>query len=466
MRRVDWTAALLLFGAIFSLALAGLGEAAPARPGGGANAIARKADLDALERGYVRHSGAFTPSARAQAHRLVLAAKQHARSATDIGFFLDLARIIALSDNGHDSIDSGDSALLPRIVLPVRLVWIGDDLVITRARGQYSELVGARVQRIAGLTPRELFLRYREYQGGKDAYRRINPMWFVQNPAVLAAIGAAHSGDRIDLTAELASGKEESRVLEPIPADQSPHLNYPAGSWSTYLSPAEQDAGWVGLGTTPPLYLREADKYFRMAEVPQLDALYVQLRINMSMPGEPIESFVASVKQRLRSAPRNAIVDLRFDTGGDIGTTLDLMRLIARTVQGRIFVITSPYTFSAGIVSTAALLQAGGEKVTVVGQEIGDRTYWWSEHTPFCLPHSKACAAIQTGYWDLVHGCRGKPHCYGDQFGVRVARIPLDLPVKPSAADWREGRDPAMAVIAREIGLPDPSAPARKFRSE
>ena len=235
--------------------------------------------------------------------------------------------------------------------------------------------------------------------------------------------------------------------------NQAPHLNYPAGSWSTYLSEAEKAVGWTALGKEPPLYLQQADKYFRMAELPKLDALYVQFRINMSMPGEDIEPFIATVSKRLATPPTNAVVDLRFDTGGDIGTTLDLMRQIGRRIAGRIFVITSPYTFSAGIVSTAALLQAGGKKVTIVGEDVGDRTHWWSEHKAFCLPHSKVCAAIQTGYWDLIHGCRDMPHCYGDQFGIRIGGIRTDIPVSPSAADWRKGRDPAMAAIARSLAL-------------
>jgi hypothetical protein len=411
----------------------------------------RRADLNALARGYVAHSGSFTATARARARQLVFAARRHAASASNVDFFLDVARVIALSDNGHDSIDKGNSTLLPAVALPLRMVWMGEDLVITRARREYAELVGARVERVGMLTPQQLFLRYREYQGGKESYRRINPMWLVQNPAVLEAIGATANPERTPVTVQLASGKEETRVLNAISSTEAPHLNYPAGSWSTYLSDPEKAAGWTALGKAPPMYLQDPDRYFQMAELPMLDALYVQLRINMSMPGEEIEPFVAAVSQRLASPPRNAVVDLRFDTGGDIGTTLELMRQIGRRVPGRIFVITSPYTFSAGIVSTAALLQAGGKKVTVVGEDVGDRTHWWSEHKGFCLPHSKACAAIQTGYWDLVRGCNVKPNCYGDQFGVRVPAIRTDIPVSPSAEEWRRARDPALTAIAHAL---------------
>jgi len=326
----------------------------------------RRADLDALERHYVGRAPAFTPVARIRARQLILTAKKNAAVLSDTDFFLEVARIIALANNGHDSIDPGDSNLLPPTTLPVRLVWMGNDLVVTRALQRYSELAGARVERIGAVTPDELFRRYREYQGGNDAYRRVNMMWLIHNPAVLASMGVVADAHRIPISVELTSGKRETRLLRAISANEAPHLTYPAGLWSTQASPAEKNAGWTGLNITAPLYLQQPDKFFRVAELPQLNGLYIQFRVNVSEPGEPIEPFVAAVSKLLDGRHRNVVLDLRFDTGGDIATTLDLMRRIGRTTRGRIFIITSPYTFSAGIASAAAVLQSGGDKVTIV----------------------------------------------------------------------------------------------------
>lgn len=450
-RRGRWPLlAMLVLAALPGVTLARSSPAAPQ------TVQQRLADLDALDRRYVDRAPAFSPAARASAHELILSTKSRADTLSDTGFFLAVARVIALADNGHDSIDPGDSNLLPPLALPVRLVWMGSDLVITRAQQGYAELVGSRIERIGAFGPEELFKRYRQYQGGNEDYRRVNTMWLLNNPAVLAAMGVTPDMRRIPISVELASGKHEARSLDAIPAGKAPHLDYPAGLWSTEASPTEKNAGWTTLNIAPPLYLQEPEKYFRVAELPQLDSLYIQLRANMNEPGQPIEPFIGEVSKRLESRPINAIVDLRFDTGGDITTTIAMMRKIGRLVRGHIFVITSPYTFSAGIVSTAAVIQSGGRKVTVVGDGPGDRTHWWSERKPFCLPHSKVCAPLQMGYWDLVHGCRSNPRCYGDQFGIRVSGIRPTVSASASAADWKSGQDRAMVAIASMLGKSGP----------
>ena len=71
----------------------------------------------------------------------------------------------------------------------------------------------------------------------------------------------------------------------------------------------------------------------------------------MDAGGRDIGAFVARVQGALaQGKPRNLVLDLRFDIGGDIDTTRDLARDIAAKVPGRIFVLIGPYTFSAGIV--------------------------------------------------------------------------------------------------------------------
>ena len=160
----------------------------------------------------------------------------------------------------------------------------------------------------------------------------------------------------------------------------------------------------------------------------------------------------ALILPSLTSAPpRNAIVDLRFDTGGDNTQNRALMRSLAAKVPGRLFLLISPYTFSAGIASAAALIHDGGSKVTVIGEEVGDRNHWWSEHEPLCLPFSKACVDRETGYWDLLRGCAGAPHCYGDQFDLRVKSMSPQLRAPITAASWLAGRDPGLEAIRREL---------------
>ena len=70
--------------------------------------------------------------------------------------------------------------------------------------------------------------------------------------------------------------------------------------------------------------------------------------------------------------PRNVILDLRFDVGGNIMLTRGLARDIATTTPGRVFVLTSPFTFSAGIVTASAAKHDGGPRVTLVGAPVSE----------------------------------------------------------------------------------------------
>ena len=65
----------------------------------------------------------------------------------------------------------------------------------------------------------------------------------------------------------------------------------------------------------------------------------------------------------------------RFNTGGNVMLTRDFLTSWPSRVSlpGRLFVLESPITFSAGIVDVAYLKQAGGERVTLVGG--ADATY-------------------------------------------------------------------------------------------
>ena len=128
------------------------------------------------------------------------------------------------------------------------------------------------------------------------------------------------------------------------------------------------------------------------------------------------------------------------------------MKAIAEKVPGRIYLLVGNYTFSAGIASAAALAHDGGKKVTIVGTEIADRMYWWSEHhDQVCLPASKVCFGINSGYWDLVHGCKDNSKCYGDQFDLNIPSLEPTLQAPLLSRDWLANQDPAMEAIKKDF---------------
>jgi hypothetical protein len=436
----------LISGVLIALSF-GLASAADDDP-----TSSRLADLATAQREYVDKAPAFSPAAREKAHALLAEMRSQVSAMTDAQFVLALARIAALTDNGHDMVHGGWS---PKLRLPARMIWFSDALVVARAAADSSELLGASVEKIEGLTPEELLQRIRPLQGGIDGLRRWQMNWILHSPEALHALGIARQPDRLELHLKLADGRSDTRTVVARPIAELPPGQAPARYWIPAPWEGEREKGWRSAvdPAHAPLYLQEPDSLFRMIELRDQEALYVQFRSNFDEGESKIAPFVASVSKRLAvSPPKNLILDLRFDTGGDNTQNRDLMREIAQRVPRRIYLLIGNYTFSAGIASAAALKHDGGDKVTIVGAASGDRTHWWSEHgEPVCLPGSKACFPINTGYWNLIDGCRDDPRCYSDQFDLVVPTLEPALPAPLTSRDWLSNSDPGMAAISVDL---------------
>jgi hypothetical protein len=139
--------------------------------------------------------------------------------------------------------------------------------------------------------------------------------------------------------------------------------------------------------------------------------------------------------------------------GGDLNTTRDFMESLPSLVPGRIFALTSPWTFSAAISSIGYLEQTAPDRVTIVGEGVGDRLNFFSEGDIVTLPNSQAMLLNATERHDYQTGCRGFSDCHGP-----VRRNPISTPtLAPDiAAPWtidayRAGRDPAMEAVATAL---------------
>jgi hypothetical protein len=224
-------------------------------------------------------------------------------------------------------------------------------------------------------------------------------------------------------------------------------------------NPNERRLGWRSAvqGEIDPFYLQESDLLFRMSRLPEMEALYVQFRSHRGTDAQPIEPFVDRVEAEIRTnAPKNMIVDLRHDSGGNADHTIETMRLIGDSVKGRIYILIGPYTFSAGIVTAAVLKCSAGARAVLVGEEVGDRLRWWSEGRNVRLPNSGYRLHVSDGLWDLVNGCAEDEHCYGDRFGAKVGSLTPDLPAGITARSWMAGEDPGLEAISLDLkGLRD-----------
>lgn len=148
------------------------------------------------------------------------------------------------------------------------------------------------------------------------------------------------------------------------------------------------------------------------------------------------------------------VLDMRNNGGGDYTTTYAFARALPRAAgSAPIYVLTSPWTFSAAITTVAALEDEGGGQVVIVGEEVGDRLDFWAEGGSFDLPNAFLLANYAAGRHVYDRPCRNLDQCFwlNYRYPVRVSSLAPDIAAPLTFAAYRQNRDPAMeAVLARE----------------
>jgi len=413
---------------------------------------AQSDDLAYARDKYVRASRAFSDVRREQALELISNSERRAGKLSEAEFLVGIERVAALSENAHDAVQFDEASIFQKR-LPFRIIWFRDAMVIARAGPPVAELAGARILSVEGLTPAALLARFAEVCGGTESYRLWNTTWAIESEGILAALGIAKGADRVRLMLAMPHGEKVERVVEMVPTADVPNLRA-ARLWSGELTEEEKKRGWRTAidARTEPVYLRDADEPFRLTTLEGSDTTYLQFRTNYDLAGRSIRGFAEKTRETLGAHHvRNLIVDLRFDSGGDITRTAELMREIPKDVTGRMYLLVARYTFSAGIVAAALVKHYGANQVRIVGEEVGDRLRWWSEGHDACLPHADLCMRVTDGLWDLVKGCKAEPNCYGDRFAAAVGSLRADVDAPLTAEAWLSGRDLGMEVVKAEL---------------
>ena len=378
------TAALLV---VLGLASGAFAEPTPSRT----------ADLERARSEYVGNSLAFSPEARIQANRFIDAQLPKFEAMSREEFLLCVTAITAFADNGHDGLNDEEGSWYPDARLPLRMIWFADGWVIACAAPAQVELLGARVLTAEGLTPKAMVERLRHVVGGTDAYRRWDGQWLIENAGMLHALGIVARADALQFELRLSDGRRERRAV--VAGDSVPKGAGPVRLWAPEPWPGEAEQGWrAAIGEPAPLYLAEGSKAHRLRKLPELRAVYVQFRSHFDAPEETMDAFMHAVDAAIaEAAPKHLIVDLRFDTGGNADLTRDSVKELIARIPGTIYVLTGPYTFSAGIVTAGAFKHDGAGRVRIVGDGAGDRLRWTSEGSDACLPFSHYCLQVTTG---------------------------------------------------------------------
>ncbi|MGQ0649677.1 MAG: hypothetical protein ACT4P7_19155 [Gemmatimonadaceae bacterium] len=403
-------------------------------------------------RSIVSGDRSYAPAARAEMERRVAILERALDTIGMAAFEIELTRLVALADNGHTNAQAASrSTRFNRI--PVRLTPLGDGFYVLRARGTHADLLGARLVAIDGRPVATVRTTVHTLTGGATGWRdRFAPYAF-ESPQQLHTLGAADQADAATYRFQLADGRSMERRIAADPPDATRPRNGTARWMFPDVALPNEGAGWRSLlpADRAPWALQEIATPFRWREAPELRAMVIELRQTANAPGQRIADFLAQVEAELRRRqPMNVVLDMRINGGGDLNTTRDFMKALPTLIPGRVFVLTSPYTFSAAISSIGYLEQAAPDRVTIVGEPVGDRLEFWAEGGPGTLPNSGIVIGRATERHDYANGCRRYTDCHGPvvRNPISVRTLAPDIAAPWTIEAYRVGRDPGMEAVA------------------
>jgi hypothetical protein len=403
-------------------------------------------------RSFPDYDRSYSPTARAKARRLADRLVADAGNLSHEQFVLRVAEIAAVADNGHTTI--GENAWrknTPRV--PLRTYLFADGLHVLWANPANADLIGARIDRIDGKDIAAIYGVIRRYQGGTESRRRVALLPVLESPALLRAAGIAAEREALTISGVLIDGSPFKRRVTAEPRDRAAWVS--STSRTLFPAPSGVDMkGFLQTGDVLPASLRNQRKLFTLEPLEQ-GGLYVGIGANNDSDDEPIEAFLANVLDRVRAErPGFLVVDMRMNGGGNYEKTYAFARALpGASPASMIYVLTSPWTFSAAITTVASLKDAGGNRVGIVGEEVGDRLDFWAEGNSFALPNAFLKVSYAAGRHRYDGPCDDMRECFwlNRRYPVRVRDLRPDVIAPWTFAAYRQRRDPALdAVFAEE----------------
>lgn len=408
---------------------------------------AQRQDLDYFAK-LMTLDRAFSPAARAEGEKRVAALRNLSVPLPPPKLHVALMQVMALADNGHSRMRPTAPQGTP--LLPVRVTRFAEGFYVMRAASAHSGLLGGRVEAINGMPFEQVLARLETLKGGTEGFRRENAAVYIVVQELLYGLGIASDPHTSTWTVRLPDGRVTSETLAATPQVKGEEL--PNGV--RWLSPAPLKGStkdWIAYrpasGAVPQTW-RDFDNHFRSFSEPGSCTVTVRLQHIVDTDGQKIVPFLDDAETALRARPPCAVIlDLRGDSGGDYTKAWRFTHALPGLLApgGHIFVLTDPQTFSAAITATAFVKEAGGDKVRIIGEPVGDRLSFFSEGGSGCLPNLKVCISYQTGKHDYAHPCRDWRECFWLNwfYPVRVKSLQPDVIIPLRFADWNQGHDAA-----------------------
>jgi hypothetical protein len=401
-------------------------------------------DIAYFENEYLNASKTFPKDSISSAKLLLTGLKTQIDALSDNQIILQLSKCVAMANNGHTTIH-----LSGMDKIPIRYYWFTDGLYIIKTDKPSAEYLGTKVLKINSIEIDTVLERLKPYLSGIDRLKKINATNYLASPKILNGIGLT-AQDSMELT--LLKGKDTLEVTFKI--KEMPNSKYEYETWSDLYPEWTKNDSWEYILTkndSLPLYLRHMDEGVFYAFLDSKKIAYFSINAlwykSQDFKGK-IKGFLDELKTK---RDYNVVIDLRYYTGGDylIPTKLSTKPPKLIDTDRKIYLITSPMTFSAGLVTAARIKYFAKDKIVVVGEEVGDNLKFWAEGDYYKLPNSgiKIQDSKYEHDWKDDKFILGRTFWVNAFYGVPAKNLKVNKEIQLGFEDYINKRDPILEWI-------------------
>lgn len=410
-------------------ALSAIGAVA-AQAGSAQAQTARRAEIEALR----RFAEATHPRGREAAADADWRARWDRLAAEADGlsegqYFVRTRRALAWFKDGHTTtlpfefVGGPPAGSAFALSLPMQVRAFHDGAYVTAAAGAAAPLLGARITRVGELEADALVRAVAEQWPGNDAWAHRWAGAHFSSPALLHGIGATREqGAPVQVEAQLGSRRLRAR-LAPGAAGELRNLDRPQSLRETWRTQYTAN--------------NFAHVHGRVVYISCDDMADVEGKTFIDFTRECFAAMEAASAERL-------FLDLRRNGGGNNYLPEALRKRILRSHfnrPGGLYVLTSPFTFSAAQNPTTRLER--DSFAIFVGEPTGGAPNHYGDAQTLAGAASGIVSMVSTIPW------------FDSYPSDRREWIMPDLPAPVTFADWRTGRDAALDLaLAHETDAP------------
>lgn len=324
----------------------------------------------------------FRVIGREEMDRCISDARRAALADSKDDFLLSLMRLMALPRNGHTRLIPNDAIS----VLPMRFLSIGSAVHLVAVKPALAKSIGDTLIAINGAPVRAIETAADQFLSGTGQRQRVIGSILFAWPKALERLGFTAGSSAIEYTMQSAAGHVTALKFETtdvvtgsIYYPRNEH-GKPNASWSPDSFVEIKDFDELGLLISLP-------SFFDPCRGTLSDAMFGAARRVRSQPDSPL------------------VIDLRGNTGGDFLKTLPLLDAITNGGGARrVGLLVDKFTFSAAIVFAALLKHRLGERLELIGEEMGDGLTFFAEGGSMELPDSGAVVRYSSAFHDWASG--------------------------------------------------------------